>query len=104
MDLEFGGVVWLLWNPHLVRKPLRKRQVWRGPPRYPAYRAWIRRLPCSICSAVLASRSRSYRFGRENVDEGFRLLLYPALQELPYGRERGISPDWKADVREDLPH
>jgi hypothetical protein len=51
---------------------------------------------------ALASRSRSYRFGRGNVEEAFRLLLRSALQELPYRRERGIPPDWKADVREDL--
>lgn len=52
MELDLRAVVWLLWKPYLERKPQRKRQIWRGPPRDAAYRAWIRRLPCSICAAL----------------------------------------------------
>ena len=54
MELDLPAVVWLLWKPHLEKKPQpqNKRKVRRGPPRDPAYRAWVRTLPCTICGAV----------------------------------------------------
>ena len=60
---------------------------------------------CLVRSArTVANRSRAYRLRRGNVDETFGLLMYSALQELPYHRERSIPPNWKADLREDLRH
>ena len=54
MELDLRAVVWLLWKPHLEKTPQRqnKRKIRRGPPRDPAYRAWVRTLPCTICGAV----------------------------------------------------
>jgi hypothetical protein len=62
MELDLRAVVWLLWKPYLERKPQRQnerqkeiqkqRKVRNGPPRDPAYRAWIRTLPCTICGAT----------------------------------------------------
>lgn len=52
MELDLRAVVWLLWKPFLNRKPRRvQRKIRRGPARDPAYRAWIRTLPCTICGA-----------------------------------------------------
>ena len=53
MELDLRAVVWLLWKPYLERKPRQKQtKIRRGPSRDPAYRAWIRTLPCTICGAV----------------------------------------------------
>ena len=54
MELDLRAVVWLLaWKPHLERKTAEKAADMAGPgPGTPAYRAWIRRLPCSICGAL----------------------------------------------------
>src|ERR1700689_3438989 len=57
MELNLQAVVWVLWKPILERTLQRqklsqnKRKIRRGPPRDPAYRAWIRTLPCTICGA-----------------------------------------------------
>lgn len=58
MELDLRAVVWLLWKPILERKHQRQkvrhqeRKIRRGPPRDPAYRAWIRTLPCTICGSL----------------------------------------------------
>src|ERR1700689_4938475 len=58
MELNLQAVVWVLWKPILERTLQRqklsqnKRKIRRGPPRDPAYRAWIRTLPCTICGAA----------------------------------------------------
>jgi hypothetical protein len=54
MELDLRAVVWLLWKPILDRRPQRQtvRKIRRGPPRDPAYLAWIRTLACTICGSV----------------------------------------------------